>query len=168
MKKISIVLLSVFLVALFSIVIFTFASATDATDPLVTMSYIEDVLAPRLKSELITYIRNNFSSTPSQDGTPQVNVPDSNTYKVVHLTKGQSLFALSPTEIILRAGTAKVISPFMDQGVCDMTSGGELLDGNELIRYHYCLIPRGDDGRGIAAVSDEIYIMVRGEFEIRE
>lgn len=139
-------------------------AADTSSDPLVTMSYVEEVLAPRLKSELTTYIQNNFRATVSDGETSSVSAG----YSIVQLTKGQTLYALSPTEVILRSGKAAAVSAFMDQGVNDMTDGSELYNGDELPRYHYCLIPRGDDGRGVVAVSDEIYIMVRGDFEIRE
>ena len=170
MKKISVILSAILLASAAIIATFGFASATDTSnDPLVTLSYIEDVLAPRLKSELTTFIQNNFQSANNQITTEDGEIVAVDTgYTIVHLTQDQKLFALSPTEIILRSGKASVISPFMDQGVCDMTNGGELYNEDELPRYHYCLIPRGDDGRGIVAVTDEIYIMVRGEFEIRE
>lgn len=139
-------------------------AADTSSDPLVTMSYVEEVLAPRLKSELTTYIQNNFRATVSDGETASVNAG----YNIVQLTKGQILYALSPTEVILRSGKAAAVSAFMDQGVNDMTNGSELYNGDELPRYHYCLIPRGDDGRGVVAITDEIYIMVRGDFEIRE
>ncbi len=139
-------------------------AADTASDPLVTMSYIEEVLAPRLKSELTTYIQNNYSSASSVEGDTAVNAG----YNVVQLKKGQVLYALSPTEVILRSGKANAVSAFPDQGINDMTDGAELYNGDELPRYHYCLIPRGDDGRGVVAITDEIYIMVRGDFEIRE
>lgn len=164
-------------------------AADTSSDPLVTLSYIEEVLAPRLKSELTTYINNNLALTPSTDENDKEPIGDvtndqpaesteadnstaeanaAQGYTVVHMTKGQVLYALSPTEIILRSGKANAISAFMDQGICDMTTGNELYNDDPLTRYHYCLIPRGDDGRGVIAVSDEIYIMVRGEYEIRE
>lgn len=170
MKKVPIIISTFFLAASTVIALFTAVNATDTSnDPLVTMSYIEEVLAPRIKNELTTYIQNNFQgqggSVTSDDGTV---IPVNTGYTVIHMKKGQVLYALESTEIILRSGKAIALSPFMDQGICDMTSGSELYNKDELPRYHYCLIPRGDDGRGIVAISDEIYIMVRGEFEIRE
>jgi len=88
------------------------------------------------------------------------------TYEVVHLTKGQKLMANSAVELIHRAGICRAISPFSDQGIADMTASMELYDGHELIKNNFCLIPRGNDGRGIIVESDEVYIMVRGEYTI--
>ncbi|MBE6689138.1 MAG: hypothetical protein E7588_07685 [Ruminococcaceae bacterium] len=146
------------------------AMATDTSnDPLVTMSYVEEVLAPRLKTELTTYIQNNFSSSAgASSGTNGEATVINSGYTVVNMKLNQVLYPLSPTEIILRSGKAVVVSPFMDQGINDLTAGIELYNNDELPRYHYCLIPRGDDGRIVVATTDEIYIMVRGEFEIRE
>lgn len=89
-------------------------------------------------------------------------------YEVVHLTKGQKLMAKSAVEIIHRAGICRAISPFSDQGLADMTASVELYNGDELTKNNYCLIPRGNDGRGIIVDSDEVYIMIRGEYTIEE
>jgi hypothetical protein len=35
-----------------------------------------------------------------------------------------------------------------------------------LFKNHSCIIPRGSDGRGVEAISGEVYILVRGEYEI--
>ena len=194
MKKRSVLFTATILVAVICSAIISPAihAADTSSDPLVTLSYIEEVLAPKLKEELVTYINNNFVSAPSANVTPGdsslpedgenedgAQTPDSGNestattlvpqgFTVVHMTKDQVLYPLSPTEIILRSGQANTISAFMDQGICDMTDGIELYNDDPLPRYHYCLIPRGDDGRGVIAVSDEIYIMVRGAYEIRE
>ena len=145
-------------------------AADTSTDPLITMSYVEEVLVPRLKSELMTYIEKNFSfftgpDVPS-DSYPEVSANAN--YTVINMKKGQVLLAKSSSEIILRSGIATAVTPFVDQGLSDMTAGAELMNGDSIPKNHYCLIPRGDDGRGLVAVSDEIYIMVRGEFEISE
>lgn len=89
-------------------------------------------------------------------------------YEVVHLTKGQKLMARSAVEIIHRAGICHAISPFSDQGLADMTASVELYNGDVLTKNNYCLIPRGNDGRGIEVDSDEVYIMIRGEYTIEE
>lgn len=169
MKKTSVILASIIAAACVTAG-FTMANATDtSSDPLVTISYVEEVLEPRLKNELTTYIQENFHSQ-SNNVTDEngENIVINTGYSIVNLKKGQILYPISSTEIVLRSGTADVVSSYMDQGINDMTEGIELYNGDALPRYHYCLIPRGDDGRTIVATSDEIYIMVRGEFEIRE
>ncbi len=181
-NKIKLSLLAMLLISCAAASAFTGVNAADtSSDPLVTMSYIEQVLAPRIKNELINYIDNTYAPPKAPDNTGNDNITeppiDSATppvdnvaqgYVVVNMKQGQKLLAKSPAEIILRSGKAIAITPFADQGVCDMTDGSELYNHEELPRYHYCLIPRGDDGRGIVAITDEIYIMVRGEFEISE
>ncbi len=89
-------------------------------------------------------------------------------YEVVYLTKGQKLMAKTAVEIIHRAGVCHAVSPFSDQGLADMTASVELYDGDVLTKNNYCLIPRGNDGRGIVVDSDEVYIMIRGEYTIEE
>lgn len=185
-NKVKLSLLAMLLICCAAASAFAGVNAADtSSDPLVTMSYIEQVLAPRIKNELINYIDKTYAPPKLPEDTG-VEVPGDNTteppidnttppvdnvaqgYVVVNMKQGQKLLAKSPAEIILRSGKAIAITPFADQGVCDMTDGSELYNHEELPRYHYCLIPRGDDGRGIVAITDEIYIMVRGEFEISE
>ena len=87
-------------------------------------------------------------------------------YTVLELKKGQKIMAKGAVEVVHRAGSCVAISPFSDQGVADMTSSKELYDGDELVKNDICLIPRGNDGRGVLVVSDLAYIMVRGEYVV--
>ena len=98
-------------------------------------------------------------------------MPDaaSTSYVALELTKGQKLRVKEGTlELILRpGGTAVVISDYKTQGIADLTTGNELLDGKSLPINHSLFIPRAD-GRGIKITSVIAYVMVRGDYEIFE
>lgn len=159
------------------------AGAADS-DPLVTLSYINETVIPKITEDVKNAVlavldeREAQPETPEQtDPTEQPETPmvtevdlSSVKYNVIYLSQGQKLFATGTntesTEIILRAGEASCISPFGDQGIADLTASKELYNGEPLVKNNYCLIPRGSDGRGICAVSSDVYILVRGEYEI--
>lgn len=92
-----------------------------------------------------------------------------NAYTVIYLTGGTQLLATSVCSIILRAGTAEVVSPFDGQGVTDITNGVELMAGDALSPNHEIIVPRGNDGRGIRISSSSgAYILVQGGYTLVE
>lgn len=96
-----------------------------------------------------------------------ISLSESNKYSVIVLEKGQTLIASDVVEFIVRGGTCTAISGANGDGLADMTSGDgkDYQTGEELPKNHYMLISRGD-GRGIKAVSDTVYIMVKGSYGI--
>jgi len=118
------------------------AAAGSADDPLITLSYLNSVLA---------FAGNSGSGS----------------YIVLELSRGQRVRAKNDSiEIILRpGGAASVISQYAALGVADLTSGTELLDGEDLPINHLVLIPRAD-GRAIIVTSDKAFVMARGDYEI--
>ncbi len=101
-----------------------------------------------------------------------VKATEGDRFVAIRLTKGQTLYAKGGSlEMILRTGSAKVVSPFKTgstkQGISDNTNGLELFDGENISLNDLLLIPRGDDGRGMYITSSSAYIMVRGNYEIK-
>jgi hypothetical protein len=89
-------------------------------------------------------------------------------YTAIFVEYGKTLIApTASVELILRSGSAVVVSPFADQGLSDITGGADLLNGRQISFNHALIIPRGGDGRGIKITSrDGAYVMVRGDYEI--
>ena len=86
---------------------------------------------------------------------------------VVELKKGQTVYAESVIELIVRPGSkVTCVSPFEVQGIADITLGKEVMNGEELAINSYCIIPRGKDGRGFKINSEKAYIMIRGDYRI--
>lgn len=122
-------------------------------DPIVTLSYLKDIFAPQLKEEI-----------KSETAAPAPTQPIG--YDVVELTAGQTLTSNSGTvELILRPGSsAIVISEHEQNGLSDITSASEVLNGEEIGVNHALIIPR-NDGRGIKITSDKAYVLVRGDYK---
>ncbi len=116
----------------------------DDSTVLVSLDYIENVLKPWVKE--------------------QTNGSDS-AFEVVYLTKGQRLYSEGSMELLVRSGAANAVAPTANQGLSDMTVGGEILNGKKVPINHLVLVPRGD-GRGIIITSSESYVMVRGPYSV--
>lgn len=69
-------------------------------------------------------------------------------------------------EVIVQRGNAVVVSPIETQGVLDTSTGQEILNGENAVLNHYLLIPHANDGRAIAAVDTDVWVLVRGEYTI--
>ncbi len=178
------------------------ANYDSSVDPLVTLSYLNDVFLPKIEDKV-----NGFSSTISQfnerltkieNGGATANQATQNaknitdlqnkllalekkytdllstvesggsaTYEVVFLNQGEKVMTPTGCEIILRTGTAIIVSPFDGQGLSDVTDGLDLLNEFSVPKNHNLIVPRGGDGRGIMVTSEGgAYVMVRGGYSI--
>lgn len=89
------------------------------------------------------------------------------TYEVVFLNQGEKIMTPTGCEIILRTGTAIIVSPFADQGLSDITDGLDLLNEFSVPKNHNLIVPRGGDGRGVMVTSEGgAYVMVRGGYSV--
>ena len=179
MKKITVVTLAVLLTVSVIAALFSVSAEYSDSDPLVTLSYINETVIPKIteevKNAVLALVDEKYASKEEVPETPEepatdVKELDSLKYAVVFLQKGQKLMATgaetSSLEVILRAGNVVAVSPFDDQGIADLTSSKELYNNDPLVKNNYCIIPRGSDGRGIFAENGDAYILVRGEYEI--
>lgn len=159
------------------------------SDPLISLSYIEEILKPAYDEKIEVLTKENKELTEKltafdealkkagetitaletkvtelEEKAPEAALGQ---YEVVHMKKGAKLLAKSPCELILRSGSGIVVS-ITSNGINDFSEGVELMNAEEIPLYHGLLVPRGDDGRGIQITSNEAYVMVRGEYEIVE
>lgn len=126
-----------------------------ASDPLVTQSYVDQSIEAAVKKE-VENIRDSVGSGASSE------------LVVVQLRPGFAIHGRVGTEFIVRNGKAIVFSNSVN-GIPDVTSGKDILDG-EVIENNHHLINAGE-GRGIRPHKDitgTIYVMVRGEFTLRQ
>lgn len=180
-KKKTAVIFSLIIVSLLTAFAFISASAYSENDPLITLSYIKDILFPNFKEEILEEVDSRISNLPgaSHEGDfsqPDFSGTDDNvtkpsqadaTYTLLELNEGQTVTANSICEFIVRPGSnVCAVSPFPSQGIADITNGIEVLDGEKISINAYCLIPRGADGRGMTVVSEKAYIMIRGDYTI--
>lgn len=129
--------------------------AGTSSDPLVTKSYVDEKI-----NDLKEYVQESLSgldNTDSEDSSSQ--------YQVILVPKGSTIVGGEGTEMILRSGTAKVVSSTTN-GLVNMTTGEDALNGTSVAKNNLMIVPR-DDGRGMEVTSDNTNIMVRGSYEIR-
>ncbi len=143
------------------VAVFAAGDYSSSDDPLVTLSYVNDVLIPQLKSEILAELGTQSSTSTQPSQTSEA----SGVYEVVHVTIGQQILPTEPCEIILRSGSAVAVTVDAGQGLSDVTGAKELLSGEALTKNHYVIVPRGD-GRGVLVTSNEAYFMVRGGYTI--
>ena len=159
---------------------------SSADDPLISLSYINEVLLPQIK-ELILRHENGedigdivVTTEPAQTDPPEQTDPlpvfpegtvsTGARFAVVQMQAGQILYAsVNACEVIVRSGASHVVSPFTvrfeEQGLSDTTDGRELYNEQAVPNNHTILIPR-DDGRGIVVGEGGAWLMVRGEYRI--
>lgn len=151
---------------------FSLIAYSNGSDPLVTLSYLTEVILPQFKKDVLMEVaktpdvRVGEQETETLPDSPMQTAANSS-YTLLELENGQKLYAESVLELIVRPGSeVQVISPFPEQGIADITGAKEYLDGDIIEHNAYCLIPRGGDGRGIEVLNEKSYILVRGEYSI--
>lgn len=89
-------------------------------------------------------------------------------FQVIELTAGQQLIAGDSAEIIIRSGSVTAIAS-ENGGLSDITAGTnkDIMTGEKVPLNHLILFSR-DDGRGIKAESGKVYLLFKGEYEIKE
>jgi len=142
------------------------ASYNTSNDPLVSLSYVNDVLKPAIISDTIKQMTTLYPQLENLGSIASSN----SEFEVVHITAGQFLMADGTCELLMTVGKAVVVINKQENidagvGLNDLTAAKRLLNGEEFPRDHYVLIPRGD-GRGIMVSSEEAYFMVRGEYSV--
>ncbi|NLY44143.1 MAG: hypothetical protein GX066_09315 [Clostridiaceae bacterium] len=121
-------------------------------DPLVTKSYIEEVMMPKIKQEILEAVKGS-------SGSPEQPLK----FEVVSVQKGQKLIGGAGTELILRMGKATVIAT-QKGGLADTTQGVDLPNGVPMPANHLLIIPV-DDGRGFSA-NEDVLVMVKGTYRL--
>ncbi len=130
-----------------------------ATDPLVTLSYLNDVFLGQIMAQVDQKITARNSQLLQQSGGGMSGV----TFTVVTLSKGQVLTGDIGCEVMLRVGAATCVSP-SDPGLIDETSAAPLKNGGALAANHLYMMTV--EGRGVKAGSDTTKLLVRGSYTI--
>lgn len=145
--------------------------AGSENDPLVTMSYIDDIFTVEMqkyfKQELQTQTDSLRDSLESRiEALEEACEAAAGTeaglyYRELKLESGNELICKAGTELLLRAGSAYVMSG--GSGLAD-TSGGETPGrGSYIAKNHMYLVT--EDGCGICA-DGSITVLVRGDCEV--
>ena len=132
-----------------------------ATDPLVTLSYLNDVFLGQIMTKVDQKITARNSQLLQQSGG--AGGMSGVEFAVVTLSKGQVLTGDIGCEVMLRVGTASCVSP-SNPGLIDETTAASLNNGSALAANHLYMMTI--EGRGVKAGSDTTKLLVRGSYTI--
>lgn len=163
-KKIIYVL--VIIVAILAISVSANDQYSTKNDPLVSFSYVNDVLGPKIMAEVLAKIESEYVKIGD------VSNVSGGQYNVVTLNKDQTVMAKSVLEIIVVEGSANTVVTSDEniqagKGINDVTAGNVLINGAALPVNHYLVAAKGD-GRGFVVTSDSITVLIRGEYNITD
>lgn len=161
-------LIATFLVLLMALTLCVSADEvySSQNDPLISLSYLEDIFGPRLLDEMLKKVDAEYVKITD------ISVNAGGSYTLATLLKGQALMADTALEVVLISGTGTVIVTASGNlnagvGISDLTSGSVVTNGNPLPQNHYLVIPK-PDGRGFLVTSEEAIVLVRGEYHITD
>lgn len=157
-------------------------TAGSSSDPLVTLSYLNEVFLPELLGKVDEQLAEREKAL-SQTLTEQVDADvarleekygassttegesagTAESFTVVTMTSGQILYGEIGCEVMLRVGSAAVVSP-SSPGLIDMTSATTLDNGKALTKNHLYMMTI--DERGVKATAATTKVLVRGSYEI--
>lgn len=144
------------------------AGAGSSSDPLVTLSYLNNIFAPQVESQMETAVsekaaelESKFAESISKVSTGTAG--ESSAFEVVTLSKGQVLTGDVGCEVLLRVGTATCVSSG-STGLVDITDGSTLGDGKSLEKNHLYMVTIST--RGVKATADTVKVLVRGSYSI--
>lgn len=153
----------------------TAATIGTESDPLVSKSYVDSKIGEVLAlingtggtgagsaantDEIVAQVLAQINEGDATGGSVAVNG-----YVPVSVKVGQTIYGSEGTELILRAGKGQAVINGVD-GLVDITTGGELLNGGKAVKNHLLIVPR-DDGRGIK-VTEAAWFLVKGGYEIK-
>ena len=172
-KTLRIVLIALAAALLLGIAALAVDAATSAgseDDPLVTLSYINDVFVPYVTSlfrqdleEKETALQEALEERVSAlEGAGVGGSPGGREYVVETLEAGQTLICQRGAELMLRIGRATVTAENIP-GLVDTATTGNLNDGEELTVNHLYMVTI--NGHGVRA-EETVKILVRGDYTI--
>lgn len=174
MKKFLTVFICVFTVATLTVGITALAATNYGTsaDPLITQSYLNDVLRPELDAKFETMLTSKADELKDELDKSVSELEKKyeeaggggarSTYSVVTIENGQKLTGEVGTEIMLRVGSAKV-SATASPGLIDTTTGNTLDNGKALEKNHLYMITI--DGRAVVSTGHTL-VIVRGNYTV--
>ena len=145
------------------------ASAGTEDDPLVTLSYINDVFLPYLQDlfrkdleEKETALQDALEQRVSALEGAGVGGSGGRDYVVETLEAGQTLICQRGAELMLRIGRAAVTAEHIP-GLVDTAAAENLNDGEELIVNHMYMVTI--NGNGFRAVGT-VKAVIRGDYTV--
>lgn len=160
-KVLTIVLAIALALSLCGIAVLATSNYGTASDPLVSMSYLNDVLSPQLRAELESQAGAIEEKFEGELAAQIAAVSDS--FEVVTLAAGQTLTAEPGCEILLRLGGASCVAA-SSPGMVDCTGGNTLANGAALVENHLYMVTIS--GNGLKAGVTGATFMIRGVYTL--
>ncbi|MBQ8851079.1 MAG: hypothetical protein IJZ66_01360 [Oscillibacter sp.] len=132
-------------------------------DPLVTLSYLEDIFFDEIMDKVDERIAERNKDI-AKEVTGTSGTASGDTFSVVTLSNGQVLIGDIGCEVMLRVGSAVCTSPSAP-GLIDETSASTLNNGGALQQNHMYMMTI--ENRGVKAASDTVKVLVRGSYTIQ-
>ena len=149
------------------------AAGGDESDPLVTVSYLEQTALPDLleKVEEQTATRQAELEKSLSDQIDQYRQElegaggdgGSASYTLVTLSSGQTLYLNVGCEVLLRIGTLRVDAP-EDPALIDLSAGTTLSRGSSLTTNHLYMSTIA--GRTLTPTSGTVKVLLRGSYSV--
>lgn len=126
------------------------------SDPLVSLSYVNEVLKPQIIAEVLEKVGSGEITTAGS------------VYNDINLEGGKMLMLGTDCEFIYRGGGAVIIttSPEEGDGVADMSDGQEFFSGKSLQFGHVYYASESDAVKYILITGERAYFTIRGNYEI--
>jgi len=168
MKKNRWILRMVSLLMLCGVLNITAALAVEvgsSDDPLVTLSYLNDVFLKDVMGKVDQEIDQRNQAIVKEMGGQVTGVDGGSvsTFTVVTLTNGQVLTGDIGCEVMLRVGSAVCVAPSAP-GLINETSGTTLNNGGALVANNLHMMTI--EGRGVQATAATTKVLVRGTYTI--
>ena len=132
-----------------------------ASDPLVTLSYLNETFLGQIMTQVDQKIAARNSQLLQQSGG--TGSASSAEFTVVTLSSGQTLTGDIGCEVMLRIGSASCVSP-SNPGLIDETTAAALNNGGALTVNHLYMMTI--EGRGVKAGTATTKLLVRGSYTI--
>jgi len=149
------------------------AAGGDQTDPLVTLSYLDQTALPQLVQQVEEKTAQRQKELEAsfakqieqykQAGGQTGSAGGSASYTLVTMTSGQTMSLDVGCEVLLRVGTA-VVQGSDSPALVDMTSGGTVNSGAALTKNH--LYMSTIEGRTLTASAGTVKLLVRGGYSV--
>lgn len=165
---------------LLAVTVLAVGGAGSESDPLVTLSYLNDTFMTQmlgkvdeklverdkvLSNKLDAQVQQDTQMLAEKYGTSVVgNSGKADSFTVITLSNGQTLYGDIGCEVMLRVGTASCVAA-SSPGLIDETDGTTLEGGAALVKNHLYMMTI--DERGVKSTAASVKLLVRGSYTIR-
>lgn len=151
------------------------ASGGSKSDPLVTLSYLEDTVVEDILDQVTantkkvrSELEDSFSAQikdyqKEMEELAQAESSGSDAYVLVTLSAGQTMSLNVGCELMLRVGSA-TINAATSPALIDIATGGTIDNGASLVKNHLYMATIPD--RTLTPTADTVKLLVRGGYSV--